>query len=111
MDKSGSEKISGEVDDMIRLVEGYEKSLNSLGITIDEDDKLVVSEKDFKAADMEDAKKLFNGNTSFTYVVSTKASVVGTTANSEANVMKNYNSNGSYENALSSMGNLLDSLI
>lgn len=111
MDKSGSEKISGEVDDMVKLVESYEKSLNSLGITIDEDDKLVVSEKDFKAADMEDAKKLFNGNTSFAYVVSTKASVIGTTANSEANVMKNYNSNGSYENALSSMGNLLDSLI
>lgn len=111
MDKSGSDKITDEVDDMVRLVEGYEASLNKLGITIDEENKLSVSEKDFKAADMAEAKKLFNGNTSFTYVVSTKASVIGTTANSEANVMKNYKSNGSYENAISSMGNLLDSLI
>ena len=97
---------------IMRYFEPDAKKLLKCGVvTIDEDDKLVVSEKDFKAADMEDAKKLFNGNTSFTYVVSTKASVIGTTANSEANVMKNYNSNGNYENAFSSMGSLLDSLI
>jgi len=111
MNNSGSEKVLAEVDDVTNLVEDNESSLNNIGITIGEDNKLSVSEKTFKASDMDDVKKLFNGNTSFTYVVSTKASMVGTTANSEANVMKNYNSNGGYENALSSMGNLLDSLI
>lgn len=111
MSNSGSEKVTGEVNDLTSLVEDYESSLNNIGITIDKDNKLSVSEETFKASDMNDVKKLFNGNTSFTYVVSTKASVIGSTANSEANVMKNYNSSGSYENAFSSMGNLMDSLI
>jgi len=111
MKNSGSEKVMAEVDDMTALVEGYKSSLSNIGITIDKDDKLSISEDAFKSSDMDDVKRLFNGNTSFTYVVSTKASMIGTTANSEANVMKNYNSNGGYENALSSMGNLLDSLI
>lgn len=108
---SDSEKVSGEADDMVRLVEDYKASLEKVGITIGKDDELVVSEKDFKAADVDEMKKLFNGNASFAYVLSTKASFVGATANSEANVMKTYNSLGGYENAASSMGNLMDSLI
>ena len=108
---SDSEKVAAEADDMVRLVEDYKASLEKVGITINEDDELVVSEKDFKAADVDDMKKLFNGNASFAYVLSTKASYVGATANSEANVMKTYNSLGGYENSASSMGNLLDSLI
>lgn len=111
MKNSGSDKIEGEVEGLTSLVEGYETSLNNIGITIGEDNKLSVAADKFKAADMNDVKKLFNGNTSFAYVASTRASVIGATANSEANVMKNYKSNGSYENALSSMGNLLDSMI
>lgn len=111
MNNSGSEKIVGEVDDLTALVDDYKTSLSNVGITIGEDNKLSVSEETFKASDMDDVKKLFNGNTSFTYVVSTRASVIGTTANSEANVMKNYTSSGSYESALSSMGSLLDSII
>ena len=111
MNKSGSEKIEEEVDGVTKLVADYETSLNNIGITIGEDDKLSVSKEKFIASDMDDVKKLFNGNTSFAYVASTKASIIGSTANSEANVMKNYTSSGSYENALSSMGNLLDSLI
>ena len=108
---SDSEKVSGEADDLVRLVEDYKASLEKVGITIGKDDELVVSEKDFKAAEVDDMKKLFNGNASFAYVLSTKASFVGATANSEANVMKTYNSLGGYENAASSMGNLMDSLI
>ena len=111
MNKSGSDKIVDEIDNLTGLVDDYETSLKNVGITIGEDNKLSVSEETFKNSDMADVKKLFNGNTSFAYVVSTKASVIGTTANSEANVMKNYNSSGSYENALSSMGSLLDSMI
>ena len=108
---SDSEKVLGEAKDMVRLVEDYKTSLEKVGITIGKDDELVVSEKDFKAAEVDDMKKLFNGNASFAYVLSTKASFVGATANSEANVMKTYNSLGGYENAASSMGNLMDSLI
>lgn len=108
---SDSEKVYSEADDLVRLVEDYKASLEKVGITINEDDELVVSEKEFKAADVDDMKKLFNGNASFAYVLSTKASFVGATANSEANVMKTYNSLGGYENSASSMGNLMDSII
>jgi len=108
---SDSDKVSGEADDLVKLVEDYKASLEKVGITIGKDDELVVSEKDFKAADVDDMKKLFNGNASFAYVLSTKASYVGATANSEANLMKTYNSLGGYENSATSMGNLLDSLI
>ena len=108
---SDSDKVSGEADDLVKLVEDYKASLEKVGITIGKDDELVVSEKDFKAADVDDMKKLFNGNASFAYVLSTKASYVGAAANSEANLMKTYNSLGGYENSTTSMGNLLDSLI
>ena len=108
---SDSEKVAAEAQDLVRLVEDYKTSLEKVGITMNKDDELVVSEKDFKAADVDDMKKLFNGNASFAYVLSTKASFVGGTANSEANVMKTYNSLGGYENGASSMGNLMDSLI
>lgn len=108
---SDSKKVSGEAPDMIKLVEDYKASLEKVGITIGKNDELIVSEKDFKAAKVEDMKKLFNGNASFAYVLSTKASFIGATAGSEANVMKTYNSLGGYENSVSTMGNLMDSII
>ncbi len=111
MKDSANVKITGEVSGLTSLMNRYESSLNSVGITIGEDNKLSVSEKDFKASDMDEVKKLFNGNTSFAYVASTKVSVIGTTANREANVMKNYTSSGNYENEAASTGNLLDDII
>ena len=89
----------------------YAVQLEKAGISINkEDNTLSIDEKTFKAAEVDDLKKLFNGNASFTYKVASKASMVGVTAESEANTMKNYTSNGTYDQALSS-GNLLDSLI
>ena len=111
MKDSANAKVTGEVSGLTTLVNRYESSLNSIGITIGDDNTLSVSEKDFRASDMDEVKKLFNGNTSFAYVASTKVSVIGTTANREANVMKNYTSSGSYENEAASTGNLLDDII
>lgn len=111
MKNSDSDKIEGEVADLNRIVNGYKDSLSKIGITIGEDNKLSVSEETFKASDMDDVKKLFNGNASFTYVVSTKASVIGANARSEANVMRNYDSTGNYDAGYASMGNLLDSIM
>ena len=92
------------------LVSGYKNSLQEVGISIQDDNTFSVDEQAFKASDMDKVKNLFNGNTSFTYVVSTKASIIGTTANNEANAMKNYTSAGNYDKSFST-GNLLDSLI
>lgn len=111
VEDSDNGKVVTAFEDMTDMVAGYKDKLSEVGITIGEDNKLTVSEKDFKEADVADMKTLFNGKSSFAYVMSTKADYVGAVAGSEANVMKNYNSTGSYDNMASSMGNLLDSLI
>ena len=112
VEDSDNGKVVKAFDDMTDMVAGYKDKLSEVGITIGKDDnKLTISEKDFKAADVADMKTLFNGKSSFASVLSTKADYVGAVADSEANVMKNYNSAGNYDNMASSMGNLLDSLI
>lgn len=111
VEDSDSSKLDQEKDNLTSVVTDYAAELEKVGITINEkDNTLSVDEKTFKAADIDDLKKLFNGNASFTYKVATKASMVGATAESEANTMKNYTSNGTYDQSLTS-GNLLDSLI
>lgn len=111
VEDSDNGKVIKAFDDMTDMVADYKNKLSEVGISIAKDNKLTVSEKDFKAADVADMKLLFNGKTSFAAVLSTKADYVGAVADSEANMMKNYNSAGSYDNMASSMGNLLDSLI
>lgn len=111
VEESDNGKVVKAFEDMTEMVAGYKDKLAEVGITIGEDSNLTVSEKDFKAADVADMKTLFNGKASFAYVLATKADYVGAVAGSEANVMKNYNSSGSYDNMASAMGNLLDSLI
>lgn len=111
VEDSDNGKVVKAFDDMTDMVAGYKDKLSEVGITIGEDNKLTVSEKEFKASDVADMKSLFNGKSSFAYVLSTKADYVGAVAGSEANVMKNYNSAGTYDNMASSMGNLMDSLI
>ena len=108
---SGSTKLDQETDGLTTLVSGYAAKLEAVGITIGKTDHaLSVDEKTFKSAKIEDLKQLFNGNASFTYKVASKASMVGATAESEANTMKNYTGDGTYSQALSS-GNLMDSFI
>ncbi len=111
VEDSDNGKVVNAFEDMTDMVAGYKDKLSEVGITIGEDNTLSVSKDDFKAADVADMKTLFNGKNSFAYVLSTKADYIGAVAGSEANVMKNYNSAGNYDNMASSMGNLLDSLI
>ena len=111
VDNSDSTKLDQERDNLTSVVSSYAVQLEKAGITVNEEDNTLSVDKDvLKAADIADLKKLFNGNASFTYNVSTKASMIGVSANSEANTMKNYTSSGTYDQSLST-GNLLDSLI
>ncbi len=110
VNRSDSTKLDQELDNMTGIVSDYTQALKEVGVTVNEDDTLTVDEETLKASDISDLKKLFNGNASFTYNVSTKASMIGVTANSEANTMKNYTSTGNYDKSFTS-GNLLDSLI
>lgn len=110
VDDSKSSKLDQERDQLAVLVSDYTQALEKAGVTIKEDNMLSVDEKTLKAADISDLKRLFNGNASFTYNVSKKASMIGVTANSEANSMKNYTSAGNYDQTLTT-GNLMDSII
>lgn len=111
VEDSDNGKVIKALSDLTDMVAGYKEKLGEVGITIGENNKLSVTKADFLASDISDMKTLFNGKNSFSYVLSTKADYIGAVAGSEANVMKNYNNTGNYDNKTSSMGNLLDSMI
>ena len=111
MSKSENDDIEKQVSDVTKLVVEYKEELKSIGITINEkDNSLQLNEETFKSADMDAVKKLFNGNSSMAYVISSRASNVGMDANSEMNSMKNYTNTGNYSDSLK-IGNLLNDII
>lgn len=109
-DDTSSTNVERQNNNLVNLVSSYKTSLSNVGISINEDNTLKVDETKLKAADMTKVKNLFNGNTSFAYAVSTKASLIGTSAGSEANTAKNYTNTGNYSDAYST-GNLLNSIV
>ncbi len=100
--KSVSGKVQNQVSNMVSGTQAYEKMLNKIGISIGSDDKLSIDEKAFKAADMTTVKTMFNGNSSFAGSVSSRASMINYTAQSEANKSSLYTNRGSYNNVYSS---------
>lgn len=109
-DATSSKTLERENKSLTNLVSNYKSSLSNIGITIHSDQSLSIDETKFKASDMTSVKSLFNGNTSFAYSVSTKASLMGTNATSEANTTKSYTSTGNYSDIYSA-GNLLSSIV
>lgn len=111
MEQSDNESIEDQISSVTRIVEDYKNDLKSIGISINEkDNTLQLDETIFKSADMDLTKKLFHGNSSMAYVISTKASIIGVDANSEVNSMKNYTSTGNYSDTLN-IGNLLNNIV
>ena len=85
--------------------------LSSIGISLDPDKKtLSIDEKAFKEADMETAKKLFQGANSYGYKVSAKASAIDYHAQYEASKASTYNNGGNYSFNYSS-GSMWNSMI
>jgi hypothetical protein len=85
---------------MVKNVSAYEKELNALGITIGSDNKLSVDEDTFKAANMSDAKDLFNGSSSLGSSVYQSASEIENLASSAASSDSLYNSDAVYASSL-----------
>lgn len=94
---------------MVKNTKTYEKLLGKVGITIGSNNKLSVDEKAFKAADMSTVKTLFNGNSSFAYSTSSRASMINFSAASEANKTKTYTNTGKY-NSDYTTGSMMDSI-
>ena len=106
---SGSKNIISGTEGLINLVKDYKKELNEIGITIDKNNQLVVDKDTFVKSDIEDVKKLFQGNNSLSYLTSMRAVSIGNTAYSESNKSSLYTGDGSY-NALST-GDIFNSII
>lgn len=81
---------------MVQTVESYEDELSALGITIDSDNTLSIDEDIFKAADMADAKSLFNSSSSLGASIYQSASEIENLASSAASSSSLYDSSASY---------------
>jgi len=94
--ESKTSNISGAAERMMKMTGYNEKTLEKVGITVDEDNHLKIDEKTFKAADMTTVKGLFNERGSYGYQVSAQASMINYYAENEASKSNTYTSSGTY---------------
>lgn len=93
---SDSRQVRNQAETMVRQTDVYKESLNNIGITIDEESSdLVIDEKKFASADIEDIRKVFNGNSSFAYVTARSANQLAMVSAKEATA-ETYMNNGKY---------------
>lgn len=107
--ESDSSTVQSAVNNMTNITNIYTKSLEKLGITIGDDDKLTLNEDTFKAADTDKVKEMFNGSHSFAASISSQASFVNSAATREASKANIYTGSGTYSNNYST-GDIFSSL-
>ena len=95
---SKSQNIISASDRMARITGYNESSLEKIGITIGEDNKLKIDEATFKAADVEDVKKVFQNQSGFAEQINTQISQISYYAEREASKSNTYTSTGTYTN-------------
>lgn len=93
---SNTSNISGAAERLSRMAKVNEKALKAVGITIDEDNKLVMDKDTFMKADMGKVKGLFQDRGGFAYQVSTQASMINYYAENEASKANTYGNRGTY---------------
>ena len=96
------------------ITSSNDKLLNRVGITINENHKLVVDETKFKESDMADVKALFYGSNSYGDKIAYKASNIKNLAGNMVQTLstggnRTYTSAGSYSSGVS--GSLYDSFL
>ena len=91
-----SKELLNVAEKLTDVMEGYESQLKDLGITIGEDNKLTIDKKTFLNADTEAVKELFNGQSSLSYLVATRATSLSNTAYSQSNSSSLYTVDGTY---------------
>lgn len=106
---SDNDRIIGKAESMTNSTLANIKSLNKLGITMNEDGTLAMDKDTFLKADMNTAKTLFNGTGSYGYRTSAQASMINFTADNEASKSSIYTFNGKVSNTYNS-GNLFSTL-
>ena len=96
VEKSDSKEVKNAVGKLTDVLEGYESQLKDMGITIGKDNKLAVDKDTFLKADMEDVKELFNGQSSLSYLASTRATSLSNVAYNQSNTANLYTMKGIY---------------
>lgn len=98
--KAGSESSSTNVKRntqyMVRQTAIYEKSLAQAGITIGKDNTLSLDTDKLKSANIDTLKRIFNGNTSFVALTSSRSQSIGQAAVREASTSTTYGRTGVY---------------
>ena len=94
--KTDSEEVKKAAEKLTDVIEGYENQLKDMGITIGKDNKLTIDKKTFVGSDFEKAKELFNGQSSLSYLVSSRATSLSNTAYSQNNISSLYTMDGTY---------------
>ena len=93
---------------MISNTKVYESLLNDIGITINSDNTLSLSEETFKAADEKTVNNLFQSTGSFGYHTSLKSSQINYGAKRESEKVNTYNNSATINNSFSA-GNIYNS--
>lgn len=93
-----TQNIVGAAERMTRITGYNEESLGKIGITIGEDNKLKIDEETFKAADIEDVKKVFHTESGYAGQIDSATSMIAYYAENEASKSNTYTSTGTYTN-------------
>ena len=109
VDDAGNERVTDKAVTMANATAANIKTLNKLGITMNEDSTLSLNKDTFMKANMNTAKSMFNGVGSYGYRVSAQASRINATADNEASKSSMYNTNGTVNNVYDS-GSLFNTL-
>lgn len=89
-------RIRNAASSVIRMTDSNEKRLADFGISVDADNRLVVDEEEFKKADMDQVKSLFQTTGAYGYQVSAQASMIDYYAQNEASKSNTYTGSGMY---------------
>ncbi len=89
---SSNKNVLSQTLTMTNTTKAYSNLLSAVGITVGSDNKLSIDEDAFKASNVSSIKSLFNGNSSYAYSISAKASQINyyaSTANSTYDITGN----------------------
>ncbi len=105
VNKSENDSIIRRTTNLAQATTINYKSLNAIGITINEDSTLSIDKDTFLKADVSKVKNVFSAHNSYGYRVSAQSSLINYAADHEANKNTTYTLAGNYTSTFSS-GNL-----
>lgn len=109
LDDSNSKNMVQTGINMLKNTGVYEKSLEDIGISIQENGKLKLDQDTLNSADVSKVKELFYGNSSFAYKTGVYAGKIENYAQMEAQKANTYTNTGNYAYNYSA-GNLFNSM-